>query len=190
MPRSSRPPAASATPPAFVDRFNRLVNARRIAFRASKVLPTPFLSNGDPVGQVLCPSHPQCWFKDPALVSTKESPTSLDNYVSYRAVAANVLFGFADMPEATYAGVPANTIRKTYEAKDIAFNIVWNHICAYACYFSTDVDAPLNRCYGKSNVEEYGAAIPLEVQQFGLCAEPPPVLPGGEIYGVDNVWYG
>lgn len=45
---------------AFVDRFNRLINARRITFRTSKVYPTPLLSKGEPVGQVLCPSHPQC----------------------------------------------------------------------------------------------------------------------------------
>lgn len=103
--------------PAFVDAFNRLVNARRIAFRASKIPNTVFLSNGDPVGQVLCPSHPQCWFDDPNLVSTKESEYSLDDYVSYRAVAANVLFGFADMPEATYPGVPADTIQETSRAR-------------------------------------------------------------------------
>lgn len=52
------------------------------------------------------------------------------------------------------------------------------------------MDFPLNRCYGKGNVQKYGNAIPPQVQQYGLCAEPPPVFPNGDIYGSDLVWYG
>lgn len=67
------------------------------------------------------------------------------------------------MPVATYAGVPADTIQKTYEDKDLLVSIIWMHVCSHACYFSTtDVDAPLNHCYGKTNVERDSAAIPRE----------------------------
>lgn len=178
---------------AFVEAFNRLVNARRIAFRPTASKQWPYLlSSGDPVAQVLCPSHPQCWYRDPALVSTKGGPDSLDDYVTYRAVAANVLFGSPDMPAATYPGVPADTIQKTFadaDENDVR-GIIWTHICAYSCYFSTAVNAPLNRCYGKANVETFGAAIPAQVQQYGLCVAPPRTLADGNLYGYDNVWYG
>lgn len=172
---------------AFVEAFNRLVNARRIAFRPTK---GNLLSGGDPVAQVLCPSHPQCWFRDPALVSTKAGRYSLDDYVNYRAVAANVLFGYRDMPTAAYPGVPADTIRDTYRKNDMTADIVWTHICSYSCYFSTQVNVTLNRCYGKDDAKKYSAAIPAQVQQYGLCVAPPRTLPESEIYGFDSVWYG
>lgn len=180
------PPSVGSN--AFADAFNRRVNARRIAFSPTLLLPSRFLSSGDPVAQVLCPSHPQCYFSDPSLVSTM-AKDSLEFTVNYRAVAGSVFFGYNDMPDAAYPGVPADTIRRTYKNKDINAKITFTHVCAYNCYFSRNVNATLNRCYSQVDADKY-SGIPTLVKQYGLCVEPPTKLEGNLIFGVDSVWYG
>lgn len=177
---------------AFVNEFNTLVNARRVAFAPTRNRYTQLLSSGDPVAQVLCPTMPTCFYNDQRVVSQKPPPATPATYINYEAVDGNIFFSARDMPTATYTGVPPDAIRKNYKENDrlAGIGIVWMHICSYSCYTSTAVDAPLNRCFGDKNAKAaYGGSIPEDVRLYGLCSVPPPVLPDNELYGVDQVYY-
>ena len=182
------PPSVGNT--AFAYDFNRRVNARRVAFTAYTTGPdSKYGSFGDPVPQLLCPSHGQCFFKSPELVSTKTSASSSQNYVTYEAVAGNVLFDWRSMPFPNPAyGLASHTIQQTYRAVDTLGGIVATHICSYPCFLSTAVNVTLDRCLFQQNVP--GSTIPSSVQLYGLCKPPPPKEINGNLFAVDQVYYG
>ena len=129
---------------------------------------------GDIVPQTLCPNMYVCDFSNEESilgvpVSTQAS--ILEETIKYEAVAGNVLFDWRHLPDppASY-GLSKDAIRDTWKKRDNYTYEVNSHICSYSCFLSTAVlsnPTDLSRCFVKK--DPYKSALPLNVQQFGLC---------------------
>lgn len=175
------PPTAGD--PSFAQAYNTRVNGRRVAYTSSDFDPRKLVlapSLGDAVPQVLCPDMYLCTYKPYTellekiglnlSVPVRTSFESWTRRARYQAVDGNVLFNSFDLPDNPYDRFAPDLIRLTWQANDNIFGEVNNHICSYGCYFSTAVNAPLNKCFTKENAKlDKLNVIPDDVKAYGLC---------------------